>query len=198
MKTQTSGQQGEHVIVPFAHVDNIMPGVTTRSQIENRLGSPDRVETRQEPTLAEVLPPDTRIGQRLHDKVVEIWNDSPPTPYQILYFGSQGLQFFCRVPSERVSDPVIETICVEAPYSGKSPNGLFLGMERETAIQIIKRDYYIDPELSIEGNVLSIAREKDAETSFQVWFSACKLTRMRLDQDIQHPAAGYGSQARRT
>jgi len=75
------------------------------------------------------------------------------------------------------ADPVIDTIMVEAPYKGQSPNGLSIGMPWKRALEILKRDYHV--EMTLDGS-MNFAEKSGGRGDLQVWFENDKLTRVKL------------------
>ena len=167
-------------IVPFRHVNHVIPGKTTKTEVLERFGSPEDLETKMDETLDDILSEGSRIRDLLYDKVVarhpELKQPAEPKSYELLHYKSAGLHFLVGQPSAKVA-----TAYVEPPFSGKSPNGLFLGMPTAEAVTIINRDYHVDADVSIHNVMLSIAETPSGENRFSVWFEDGMLSRMRID-----------------
>ncbi|WP_298248276.1 toll/interleukin-1 receptor domain-containing protein [uncultured Christiangramia sp.] len=75
-------------------------------------------------------------------------------------------------------DPIIDSVIVYPPYSGKSPNGLYIGINKEKALEIVDNDYvktYPSDKIFLYG-----ITEIDRKSDFQIWFDAGKLSKMKI------------------
>ena len=75
------------------------------------------------------------------------------------------------------SDSVVEGVYVEAPFKGKSENGLHIGMSRKDALSVCDRDYCRTMDT---GRSYFFALKKGGYDPFQIWFENDQLIRMKL------------------
>lgn len=158
-------RSAEFEIVPFKHIVSIEPGRTTYSAVVKQLGEPERVTTK---TVA--------IDERAASVIdVRTLRDLERLPSMtILSYPSRGIKVL--VPSTS-SDSVVDSIWVEAPFKGKSENGLHIGMSQKDALSVCERDYYRTLEA---GSSCFFALKKGGYDPFQIWFENDRLIRMKL------------------
>jgi len=140
---------------PFKHIGGVVPGVTRRSAVLTAFGKPEKTEVTEKRKLA---------GKEFGG---DTW----------LEYGSQGVSVLITKENSGQADPVIDSIMVEAPYGGRSPNGLSIGMPWKKALEILKRDYHLDSDL--DGS-MNFAEKPGGKPDLQVWFENDKLTRVKL------------------
>lgn len=75
------------------------------------------------------------------------------------------------------ADPIVDGIYVESPWAGRSPNGLRLGMPRDEALAICRRDYVQKLDL---GTSFYFASTAGGDSKFQLWFEGDRLIRMKI------------------
>ena len=138
-------------VIPFHSIEGIIPGLTRYSAIKRIYGEPKDIEVSKVEVVAGVKVGGTRV----------------------IHYRRMGISFVL----ESGVDPTVDAIYVEAPYKGRTPNGLFLGMEKGDALKIIERDYFISQDL---GESLLVARSEKHSDSFQVWFADGRLIRMKV------------------
>jgi len=154
-QAEQKNQGDDKTFVPFSHIYNIVPGESRISAVVKILGEPQHVEITETWEVAGV-----RGGG---DKKLQYTN--------------LGLFFLISVKHIKQADPVIDAAWAEAPFKGKSPNGLYIGMSRKEALEICRRDYHQTQDL---GNSLYFAEKPGGESDFQVWFEDQKLMRMKI------------------
>jgi hypothetical protein len=140
---------------PFKHIGGVVPGVTRRSAVIAAFGEPEKTE---------ITPKEKLAGKEFGG---DTW----------LEYGSQGVSVLIVKENVGQADPVIDSIMVEAPYAGQSPNGLSIGMPWKNALAILKRDYHLDSDL--DGS-MNFAEKAGGKPDLQVWFAGDKLTRVKL------------------
>lgn len=57
------------------------------------------------------------------------------------HYETLGLKFFVAHERARDRDPLVSSVDVRAPFAGRTPNGLYLGMPEAEAMAILERDY---------------------------------------------------------
>ena len=143
------------VFVPFNHIGGVVPGETRRSAVITAFGKPEKTEITEKRKLA---------GREFGG---DTW----------LTYPSQGVSVLITKENVGQADPVIDSIMVEAPYAGRSPNGLSIGMPWKKALEILKRDYHLDSDL---GGSMNFAEKPGGKPDLQVWFENDKLIRVKL------------------
>ncbi|MEW5725851.1 MAG: hypothetical protein AB1896_22260, partial [Thermodesulfobacteriota bacterium] len=134
-------------IVPFQHVDGLVPGRTTYQDVVEMMGPP---EERQ----------DVETGF-------------------ILRYPSRGFFFIVDLRSQPGTDnPVIDSVYVEAPYRGRSPEGLYIGQPEQEALAVLDRHFHLDMRVS-EG-CYYYSEKPGLRSDFTVWFENGILVRMKL------------------
>ncbi len=148
-------REGEGEIQPFRHIYNIVPGESRQSAALKMLGDPRRVE------------------------ITEIWEVAGVKGggNKKLHYTDRGI--FLLISSKNIDepDPVIDAVWVEAPFKGRSANGLYLGMPRDEALRICRRDYHETDDLK---ESFLFARRPGEDSDFQIWFKNGKLMRMKI------------------
>ena len=142
-------KQLQNSIIPFHSVNKIIPGLSNYLDVEKLYGPPEEIDISKKETVSGI----TTGGNRA------------------IHYYKRGLSFLLT------KDAIVEGVYVELPYNGKTPNGLYLGMKKTDAVEIIRKNYYISYDL---GESLLIAKTKAHTDNFQVWFTAGILTRMKL------------------
>lgn len=91
-------------------------------------------------------------------------------------FRSRGICLILTLPPER--NPEIDSIYVEDPYDGSTPEGLRLGQaEKESRVRIAK-SFVVTDDLGDSLFLAPIGRP--SQDDFQVWFEGGKLARMKV------------------
>ncbi|MBI2286794.1 MAG: hypothetical protein HYU79_05040 [Nitrosomonadales bacterium] len=139
------------IIKPFHSINGIMPGLTKYSEAEAKLGTPDEIE----------------VPKKLEVAGIEVGGN------RIVHYRAKGISLLLTDNA----DAIVEGIYVEAPYRGRSENGLYLGMKKIDALAIVQRDYHITMDL---GESILVAKDPDHTDSFQLWFTADVLSRVKL------------------
>ena len=139
------------IIKPFHSINGIMPGLTKYSDAQSQLGPPDEIEVPKEREVAGIM-----VGGN-----------------RIVHYRAKGLSLLLTDNG----DAIVEGIYVEAPYRGRSENGLHLGMKKIDALAIVQRDYYITMDL---GESILVAKDPAQTDSLQLWFTADVLSRVKL------------------
>ncbi|HLG15109.1 MAG TPA: hypothetical protein VJH03_11490 [Blastocatellia bacterium] len=133
-------------IVPFGHVNGLVPGRSTYRNVIDKMGLPAPAE-------------DADSGD---DSMMRYPNRGITI---VLATGTRG-------PATRV-----QAISVEAPFDGRSPEGLHIGQPKELALRIIRQSWHIHSDL--EDSVL-VSKTPDDDFAFQAWFEGAKLIKMQL------------------
>jgi hypothetical protein len=144
---------GGSAFVPFESVDGIVPGTTKYSEVERRFGRPDEVEVTERKVVA---------GMHLGGN-------------SIAKYTTRGMCFIFVEPVD--TDPVVDGIYVEAPYAGRTANGLFIGQPEADARAVIERDWFITNDL---GASVLIAKARGGDSDLQVWFQDGRVSRMKI------------------
>jgi hypothetical protein len=151
---QIVGGQSSSEIIPFERINQITPGVSTYSDVEKLLGTPEKIRTQKKEKVAGV-----KVGG---NKVIEY----PSLGIGIIFSGSKT-----------APDSVVDGIWVETPFSGRSPNDLYIGMPKREATLILARNYHLELNLC---DSMFLAKEKGMDDKFQVWFEDDRLIRMKI------------------
>jgi len=96
---------------------------------------------------------------------------------KIVSYASRGITLIFSVAQSNTPDPQIDSIYVEVPYPGRTPNGLYLGMPKRSALEILRKDYTVSDDL---GDSLLFSVGDGSARLFQVWFEDDVLIRMKL------------------
>lgn len=144
------------VFEPFKHIGGVVPGVTRRSAVLTAFGKPEKTEITEKITIA---------GKDFGGG--DAWFE----------YTKQGVSVLITKENLAQADPVIDSIMVVAPYAGRSPNGLSIGMPWKKALEILKRDYHLDSDL---GGSMNFAEKAGGQPDLQVWFEKDTLTRVKL------------------
>ena len=144
-------------IKPFYSINGLVLGICSLEDLTFLLGPPEEEE----------ITPVTDLGgdKNGENKVVK-------------YF-SRGIFAVIDEENSLKSNPKIDGIYVELPFSGVSPEGLYLGMSKKDAIRILKKNYCLNYE--DDPTYIFWKNEKDAQ-DFQVWFEEEKLIRMKVER----------------
>ena len=138
--------RSKNEVVPFGHVNGLVPGRSTYKEVVDKMGPPTPAE------------------------------DSEPGDTTVMRYPARGISILLPLgtpgPATRV-----QAISIEAPFDGRSPEGLYIGLAKETALRIIRANWHIN--LDLEDSVL-VAKTADDDFAFQVWFEGGKLIRMQL------------------
>lgn len=156
----------EFEIVPFKHIVSIEPGRTKYSAVLKQLGKPEQVEV-------STFQADQKLLDRVDDHRTRQMLERGVS-WTILSYPTRGIRVI--VPSSS-SDSVVDSIYVEAPFKGRSENGLHLGMSKKDALSVCDRDYFRTMDL---GSSYFFALKKGGNDPFQIWFENDQLIRMKL------------------
>lgn len=92
---------------------------------------------------------------------------------RILHYRAKGISLLLTDDA----DAVVESLYVEAPFRGRSENGLYLEMKKTDALAIVQRDYHITMDT---GESILVAKDPDHTDSLQLWLSGDVLSRIKL------------------
>jgi hypothetical protein len=142
-------QEGK--IVPYHGVDNIIPGTTQYSEVIKEFGKPSSTKVTPER--------ETSGGVKLGGNTV-------------VEFRNKGIVLLLR--KDKIN---IDSVTVKNPYKGKTPHGMYLGMNKDDVKTIVRKHYFLDLDL---GTSLLISKSEGMPSSFQVWFTDGKLSAMKI------------------
>jgi hypothetical protein len=144
----------------FSHVDEFYPQKTRVSEVIDALGEPEDSEITKVKYVSGI-----RVGGN-----------------KILWYPTKGLMFII-VESDLVRDnPLIDSIHITALYRGKSPNGLYIGMPKSTALKICNREYQLSLKLATS---YLFALKGNSKSIFQLWFDGDVVTEMSIARPIR-------------
>ena len=92
----------------------------------------------------------------------------------LLFYQERGITIFLAGGSVGPA-VIIDAIRVEAPFDGKTPEGLYIGLMEETASSIIREQFFVSNEFN---DSLYIAKREGEEPSFAVKFKDGKVAQM--------------------
>jgi hypothetical protein len=153
--TNHGAQENRDIFVPFEHISGINPGEAHLSDVIKLFGEPQQVKITEKSEVADI-----KLGG-----------------VKLIKYNNLGLTFL--IAPERIddADPIIDSVYAEVPYPGRSPNGIYLGMPREDALEICRRDYHQTEDL---GSSIYFAKKAGGESDFQVWFVDDTLIRIKI------------------
>ena len=144
-------------IKPFHSINGLILGECTLGDLTFLLGSPEEEE---------ITPTKEMAGDKYGgNKVVK--------------YISRGIFAIIEENEVLKSDSKIDGIYVERPFSGVSPEGLYLGMPQKDAMQILKKNFILNYE--DDPTYIFWKNERDAQ-DFQIWFEDEKLIRMKVER----------------
>lgn len=110
---------GQGPALPFVGEDGLGQKVLTLSQVADRLGAPERVDS----------PPYVRATRS--------------GGYRVWHYPERGLRFRVNREDNDDRDPRVAYLEVELPFDGRTPQGLYLGMTQGEALPLIEARYRV-------------------------------------------------------
>ena len=145
----------ESSFIPFKHINGIIPGVSKISEAIKVLGEPTGIEFTETWEVSNVK----GGGNKKFE------------------FREHGIFIIVSKPNVAEKTQIVDSIFAEAPYHGRSPNGLYIGMPKKEALEICRRDYI--EKLDLENSIF-FAQEPEGDDDLQLWFEEEKLIRVKL------------------
>ena len=154
------GPPDPNVFQPFGQLGNLTPGVSRVFNVKALLGPPENTEFTMQGMV------------RMDDGTPRMFGG-----HKLLQYESKGLGFIITRDNLDQADPVITNIYIEALYKGRSTNGLYMGMPKEEALAICRRDYH---EKGNEDEKYYFTPAPGVEDSFIVLFEDGMLNRITM------------------
>ena len=151
------GLEKEDTINPFEHVNGLTPGVSKLQDAVLILGIPEATEITPKEIFEEL-----ELGG---DKLVK--------------YLTRGIYLIISSSHVDEKNLIVDSIYVQSPYKGKTPGGLYIGMPKEKALQILSTRYHFVADYGGSMDFHRTSDEKDNQ-DFQVWFEGKKLIRMKV------------------